>query len=86
MIKQTLKHTIMKRYELSNDRKEVNFPFGGNLSDWQILGLCQEHKGNYDSLKASLTADDGWETEDSKEQLIEFLESEDLQLMFPDYY
>lgn len=76
----------MKRFELSSNNTEVNFEFGGNLSDWQILSLCQEHKGNYDSLKAGLTAKDGWETEDSKDQLIEFLESEDLWLMFPEFY
>lgn len=77
----------MKRFKLNTTRTEVNFDFGGNLSKWQVQRICQEHGDNYESMKESLlrNPDDGW-TSEGVDEFIEFLESEDIKLMFPEFY
>jgi SPX domain protein involved in polyphosphate accumulation len=77
----------MKRYKLNSAKTEVNFDFGGNLQKWQIKQICQEYGNDYDALKNYLLSnpEDGW-TDEGVDEFISFLESEDIKLMFPEFY
>jgi hypothetical protein len=59
---------------LSNDKKSVNFDFGGQLDNWQVEFICQQNSNNDDEIREYLEIED-WNNE-AIEEFIEFKNSE----------
>jgi len=63
---------------LSNDKKSVNFNFGGQLDNWQVESICQQNRNNDEEIREYFKerANEGWETPESIEEFIDFKNSE----------
>ena len=61
---------------LSDDKKSVNFNFGGQLDNWQVEAICQKSKTD-NEIREYLKerGNEGWD-ENAIEELIEFTNSE----------
>ena len=61
---------------LSNDKKSVDFDFGGQLDNWQVEAICQQNS-NDDEIREWLKGkkNEGWNDE-AIEEFIEFKNSD----------
>jgi hypothetical protein len=66
-----------KMATLSNDKKSVDFKFGGQLDNWQVELICQLNSNNDDEIRESLKKSYhiGWDDE-AIEEFIEFKNSD----------
>ena len=66
---------------LSSDNTEVNFNFGGNLSIWQVQGICNGRSNNEIRRYLEENENDGW-NEEAIEEFINFKNSDLFNEMF----
>ena len=58
---------------LSDDKKSVNFPSGGQLDTWQVSAICE--RGSDEEIREYLQTQEGWEKE-SIDEFIKFKNSD----------
>jgi hypothetical protein len=63
---------------LSNDKKSVNFDFGGRLDNFQVEAICQQNRNNDNEIREYLKErkSDGWVSDEAIEEFIDFKNSE----------
>lgn len=62
--------------KLSNDKKSVDFSFGGQLDSWQVKAICQSNN-NDDEIREYLKNEkDGSWNDEAIDEFIEFKNSE----------
>jgi hypothetical protein len=59
---------------LSNDKKSVNFEFGGQLDAWQVEAICQKNSKDEKLIREYLKEED-W-SDEAIEEFIDFINSD----------
>lgn len=63
---------------LSNDKKTVNFNFGGQLDNFQVESICQQNSNNDDEIREYLKekTSDGWVNDEAIQEFLDFKNSD----------